>query len=131
MATATHTLTRSVSTGGPNVITQTQSFVGSGEANIIDEVIADSVTDQLAVISIDVSAIKCIYLHATTNLTVETNDGGTPIDTIALLANDPYIFYIGSLNANKLTTDVTGLFLTNASGGSCTFNLRCVYDASP
>lgn len=128
---ATHTLTRSWADGGPNPVASNQSYSGTGETNIVDTTVADSVTDQLEVISIDVSQIQLIYILSTQDLTLETNDSGTPVDTIALRANEPYIWFVNSYFTNILDTDVTAIYLTNASGSSATFNLRCVYDTTP
>lgn len=128
---ATHTLTRSWADGGSNPVSNSQTFTGTGEANIVSTTVADSVTDQLEVISIDVSEIQSIYINSTQDITLETNDSGTPVDTISLRANEPYIWYVNSYFTNILDTDVTAIYLTNASGSSATFNLRCVYDSTP
>lgn len=129
---ATHTLTRSWADGGPNPVSNNQSFSGTGETNIVDTTIADSVTDQLETISIDVSLIQSIYIHSTQAITLETNAiDATGGNTLLLLANDPYVWYTGSLFTNLLTEDITKIYLTNASGSTATFNLRCVYDSTP
>jgi len=130
MAT-THTLTRSWANGGPNPVAKNQSFSGTGEANIISTTVADSVTDQLEVISIDVSAIQSIYINSTQNITLEINSSSAPTETIALTADNPYIWYLGSYFTNTLATDITAMFLTNASGSTATFDVRCVYDSTP
>ena len=129
---ATHILVSNWSKGGDSLSTS-NSYSGTGEVAITDETVADSVTDQEIVISIDVSALTAIYISSTRDMTLETNNAGTPVDTIALKANVPYVWStdLNSYNVNKLATDVTALFLTNASGASATFNLRGVYDATP
>ena len=128
---ATHTLTRSWANGGANPVSKNQSFTGTGETNIIATTIADSVTDQLEVISIDVSAIQSIYINSTQAITLETNSSSAPTDTINLRADEPYIWYVNSYFTNLLTADVTVIYLTNASGSTATFDLRCVYDSTP
>lgn len=85
----------------------------------IDEDVSDGVTDELLLMGVDVSELKVVYLHSDAALTLETNDGTTPADTIALAANTPVLWVSGDPAANKpLGTDVTGLYKTNASGGS-------------
>lgn len=127
---ATHNLGTNWSGGGLS-LSASNSYSGTGESNIVDETVADSVTDQEITISIDVSAIQSIYIISDQALTVETNNAGAPVDTITLVANVPYIWHTGSYFTNILDTDVTALFLTNASGSTATFNLRCVYDSTP
>lgn len=127
---ATHNLGTNWSGGGLS-LSASNSYSGTGESNIVDETVADSVTDQEITITIDVSAIQSIYILSDQALTVETNNGGAPVDTITLVANTPYIWHTGSYFTNLLATDVTALFLTNASGSTATFNLRCVYDSTP
>ncbi len=36
-----------------------------------------------------------------------------------------------SYHPNLLTTDITALYITNASGNAATFYLECVYDPTP
>lgn len=117
--------------GGNTSLSSSQTFTGTGEANIVAETVADSVTDKQVNIAIDVSEIQSIYILSSQDLTLETNNGGAPVDTIALLAGVAYIWHTGSYFTNLLTTDVTALFLTNASGATATFDLRCVYDSTP
>lgn len=127
---ATHNLAQNWSGGGLS-LSASNSYEGTGEANIVAESVPDSTTDQEITISIDVSAIQSIYIKSSTALTLETNNAGAPVDTIVLVADVPYIWYTGSYFTNLLTTDVTALFLTNASGSAATFELRCVYDSTP
>lgn len=127
---ATHTLRADLS-GGSTGLSVTNSYSGTGEANIVGESVPDAATDQLVNISIDVSAIQMIYILSTQDITLETNNGTTPDNTLALKANEPYIWWTGSLFTNLLTIDITALYLTNASGAAATFDLRCVYDSTP
>ena len=117
--------------GGNTSLSSSQTFTGTGEANIVTESVPDSETDQQVNIAIDVSEIQSIYIKSSAALTLETNSASVPDDTIVLVANVPYIWYTGSYFTNLLTVDVTALFLTNASGGAATFELRCVYDSTP
>lgn len=127
---ATHNLGVNWSGGGLS-LSASNAYSGTGEANILAESVPDSTTDQQVNVAIDVSAIQSVYILSDQALTVETNNGTTPDDTITLVANTPYIWHTGSYFTNLLTTDVTALFLTNASGSTATFDLRCVYDSTP
>lgn len=125
----THTLVQQWLENGVTVDSSV-NYSGDSEAKISVSV-ADSVTDQLSVFSLDVSQIQLIYMSSTAALTVETNDGTTPADTIVLVADVPYIWHTGSYYTNLLATDITALYLTNASGSAATFELRVVYDGTP
>lgn len=123
------TITMSSTGSGLNV-TGSKAYSGGGRSTL-DTTVADSVSDQLAVISIDVSVIQSIIILSTQNLTLETNSGGSPIDTIALKANVPYVWNTDQYFTNTLDTDVTAMYLTNASGSSADFKLECIYDDTP
>lgn len=83
--------------------------------------IANSVTDQEVVFSIDRSQLVSLFLLASVAMTLETNSGSSATDTIALAAGIPYRWFTGQYNTCLITADVTKFFLTNASGGSGTF----------
>lgn len=124
----THRITQSVAGGKP--VTKENDYSGSGQLSI-DETIAESTTDGLVVMSLDVSQIKSVYIVSTVDMLLETNSGSTPDDTISLVAGVPYVWTTDSYDSNLLATDITAIYLTNTSGGSGNFTLECVYDATP
>jgi len=124
-----HTITEKVTRDGQSV-TSENTFTGSGQISI-NETIQDGQTDKLINFALDVSQIQSIYIVSDQDLTLETNDGTTPDDTINLVANKPYIWYQGSYFTNLLTTDITALYATNSSGADATLQIEVVYDATP
>lgn len=125
----THEIKTKVTTAGRSV-ENVRSF--SADLELSMEVpVAGSVTDQESVVGIDISQVKAFYMVSDQDLTVETNDGTTPADTIVLVANEPYIWNEDSYDAFQLGTDVTSLFLTNAGATAATFNLEVLYDSTP
>jgi len=78
--------------------------------------------------TIDVSQLKAIYILSDQNITLETNSGSAPADTLNLLANVPYVWHTGSYFTNLLTTDVTASYWTNASGSVANVNIELVVD---
>ncbi len=126
----THILTQSIYTGGRTVVQQ-NSYSGGSQVNVADEAIADQESDKLVAFAVDVSQIKCLFMLSDEDLTVETNDGAAPDDTIALKADEPYIWHSDSLDTCLLTQDVEKLYVTNASGAVATLNIECVYDSTP
>ena len=98
----------------------------------VDVSIPDSSTDKaVAIGGIDVSQVVSVYIHSTQDITLETNDGTTPDDTISLTADVPLIWCTDCPYSNPLTTDVTALYATNASGADAVLNIQVVQDGTP
>lgn len=127
----THTASSGWTDGSRSIIS-TKDYTG-GLAQQLNEAVADAQTDQLIVIAIDVSEIQNIYIKADQDLTIETNNGTTPTDTINLKANVPYVFNadLDQYFTNLLTADVTALYVTNASGSNATLELEVLTDPTP
>jgi hypothetical protein len=113
------------------LVEDTQSFTGTLLTQIDGESVADSETDYEIVVALDVSAIQAIIITSDQDVTLETNSGAAPDDTIALTANNPYVWYTGSYYTNLLTTDITSIFITNASGSTATIDVLALVDATP
>lgn len=94
----------------------------------ISVAVPDASTDLQVDIAIDVSQVKSFYINSTRAVLVETNDGTTPADSISLLANKPYSWDEDSYDTFLLGTDVTALFLTNASGSAATVTVSVLED---
>ena len=124
-----HTITEKVLTSGRE-LTAPNAFSGDGQVSLSVE-IPDSTNDQLVDLALNVSEIKAIYMKSDQDLTVETNDGSSPDNTINLLAGVPYVWHENSYFTNLLTVDVTALYLSNSSGATATFELEAVYDSTP
>ncbi|MBC8869194.1 MAG: hypothetical protein H8E44_07240 [Planctomycetes bacterium] len=128
---ATHKLTIAVEGSGIS-LTRDISETGTGVVLIDGETVADSVTDQVCNIDLDVSAVKSFYIVSDQNITVETNAvDATGGNTLSLIAGEPYIWHVSSLDSFLLTQDVTIAYLTNASGSTATVYCVACYDASP
>lgn len=112
-------------------LTHTKITVTGDLHQEIDVSVPAATTDMEVTMSLDVSACKSFYILSTQDITVETNDGTTPGQTLSLNANEPYFFHENSLDAFKLTTDVTALFLTNAGASAATVKIRALSDATP
>ena len=95
---------------------------------IIDADVADSVTDGLHALVLDVTQIKAIIIVSDKAVTLEFNDSGTGVPTIVLVANVPYIWSTSSYDTLLLTADVTALYITNASGSTARVRLYVLVD---
>lgn len=99
----------------------------------IDEAIANAASDVLIAMVLDVAEISMIFMLSDQDLTVETNNGGAPDDTFTLTANEPHLWHTNNIlsASNPWTTNVTALYMTNASGSTANFQLRALYDSTP
>ena len=117
-------------TSGSDVISQDTTYTGSGRVDIVDETVPNG-SDNAVSWAVDVSQVKAIYIHSTRTVTIETNSSSAADDTLAVTANVPYIWTNDMVDSFAFGTDVTSLFVTNASGQSATFNIRCILDVTP
>lgn len=105
------------------VITITQ-----GQVILINESIADSVTDQLVALALDISQLVAFAIVATGgDMTMETNNGTTPDDTLNLLDGKPVSWWNQYL-ADHFTADIDGVYMTNSSGGASLLEGVFVFD---
>jgi len=114
-----------------NQTIQGQHTHSGGYRQSLSESIPDESTDLEVVFPLDVSAIKAIFIKSDQDITIETNDGSSPDDTLTLTADCPYIWHENSEYTNLLTADVTSLFVTNASGAAATLEIEAIVDATP
>lgn len=126
----THQITRTLIAGG-QTLTLTETVTANAERNV-DETIANGQTDFQIDFDLDVSACKSFWIESNKDITVETNavdaSGG---NTLALKANEVYEWNENSLDAFKLTEDVTTMYVTNASGATATLKIRSLVDPTP
>ena len=124
-----HTVSYSVAASS-GTLSRSKSYTGSSQVEV-SESVADSETDYDIVVAIDVSAVKSFYIVSDQTVTVETNSGSEADDTLSLVAGVPYVWNTDSYDSFQLGTDVTVLYVTNASGSTANIELRCVMDATP
>lgn len=93
--------------------------------------VPDSTADQLCNIAIDVDKVTLFYIVSTQDVTIETNNGTTPDNTLSLKAGKPYFWEPDSLDTFLLTVDVTKFYITNNSGSSATVYCDVIQDSTP
>jgi hypothetical protein len=118
------------STLGGVTLTESKGYAASSSTSL-EETVNNGQTDQEVVVAIDVSAVKAFYIVSDYAVTLETNSGSTPADTISLVADVPYVWTTDSYDTFQLGTDVTSFFFTNASGSNATIKMHTVIDATP
>lgn len=124
-----HSVANTISVSG-RTISITNTYTGSQSLSINEE-IADGATNAQVNAAIDVSATKSFLIVSDQDVTVETNSGSTPDDTIDLVANQPYTWNPDAYDDFLLGTDVTAFFITNASGETATVQIEALIDATP
>lgn len=95
--------------------------------NQITPEIPDSSSDYPIIFSADISVLEAIWFFCDQDITLYTNDigGGTPIDTLILIAGQGYSWVTGDLAALLITADISALYADNASGAvaKCQFGV--------
>ena len=122
----THKITHELQIGSETLLNE-QTLSGNGRQSI-SETIADSTTDGLVAFALDVSECASFFILADQALTVKTNSSGSPADTLTLSAGVPYLWHTGAIDSFQLGTDVTALYVTNASGEDATLRIEALYD---
>lgn len=120
-----HIVQERVTVGGDTVYAG--NTLESGSRVSIDEQIAVG-TDTLVALTVDVSQVKSIFILSDRNITLETNNGGSPVNTLALKANIPYLWFTNKYDTMKFTSDITALYVTNASGGTARLQIEILVD---
>lgn len=126
MAAKTATIAQSWSSGDAQIATS--KAYTSGKKVGISEAVADSVTDQEHALVLDVDQIKALIIRCDQDMEVEFNDGTTGVPAISMKKDVPYIWTTDSYDDLILSTDVTKVFVTNASGSAGTFELEAIVD---
>lgn len=117
---ASHSLYRQW-TNGARTFAKTISTTGGLEVNL-DETIPPSSTNLTIALTLDVSAVKSVYLLADAAMTVKTNSTSAPDKTITLAANEPVEWVTGDNTAVGDAcpwgaVDVTVIYVTSSAGG--------------
>ena len=102
----THTQALGVTAGG-DALAYEVALTADGETNL-SLTVADSVVDQQVNIVIDFSALVSFFIYSDYAITVETNDGTTPDNTLTVAAGVPIVWYTGCDHDNPFAAgDVT------------------------
>ena len=125
----THAIHEKVTVGGTS-ISKTTTLTGGAKVSL-EETIADSTTDGAVVFALDVSACKSFYMVSDQDITIETNDGSSPDDTINLIAGIPYVWHEDKYESFLLTSDVETLYVTNSSGAEAKLQIEALTDPTP
>ena len=84
--------------------------------------------DVLVALSVDVSQVKGVYILSDQDVTLETNNSGSPTNTLALKANIPYVWYTNKYHSLVFSSDITALYVTNASAAAANLTIEILTD---
>lgn len=118
--------------GGSSFTSEAEITDGNFALPMIDGLsIPDSTTDQEHVYAMDVSQVKKFWIVSSQDITIESNDGTTPDDTLPLKAGIPYEWdAVSNYHTFKFGTDVGHLHFTNASGTPAIIYAGGTYDST-
>src|SRR5215208_7427141 len=130
----THTWGLTFRSGGQSVSSTTEAVSASGEANI-SETIPMNADNFVINLGIDISVLKSIFMLASTNMTLATNDDldGSPDHTVTLVAGQQLKWTINSSNASPFAGDVTDVSDVRVTNGAVagTLQIWTLQDATP
>lgn len=124
-------ITHSITVGG-KTFTGVKTATGTGEQTVSDSFLNGADQEEFA-FSLDVSEVEAFFALSNEDVTLETNSTGAPVDTILLKANVPFAWPNSreATFALLITTDITVIYVTNASGNTATVQIGSIYDATP
>lgn len=114
----------------PNYTQDVSLNYTAGTGITLSETVVQNTTTVL-LFGLDVSACKGFMMSCDRACTVNTNNGGSPVDTITLVANKPYVWTTDDYNAFLLGTDVVSLHVVLAAGDNATLRIEAIVDPTP
>lgn len=93
----------------------------------MDVVVPALSTDYLVAYELDYSQCKGVFILADAAMTIETNSGSAPAQTISLTSGVPVAWMYGA-GTCPITADITALYVTSTAGGNLT--IRTLVDAT-
>lgn len=132
MGSMTARRSSTLSLGGPSRQVTKTLVVADGKRQTSTITIPDGSTDLNVDVAFALAALRGYILHSDRALTIETNDGTTPDDSIAMAADQERSWMQGDDEIENLfTEDVTSLKVTNASGEDAELFYEFLTDGTP
>jgi hypothetical protein len=109
------------------------SITKTGDTEIAQDIaVAAATSDVQADLALDITGtrLKLLFLQSDQDVVIEVNSTSSPTATINLVAGEPQM-YLGTGTNPLGSTDVTGLFLSNAGAEAAIVQVRALYDSTP
>jgi hypothetical protein len=97
----------------------------------VDISVATATTDQEVAVQIHNTEAEYVMVSSDKNVSMQTNDGAAPDDTIAIVAGKPLVWRKGAGIPFPFAGAVTALFFTNVSGATAAIKIRVLGGATP
>jgi len=118
------------SVNGDERLLASQTYSG-GQKIAVTESIPQNSTDLQLIVTLDVTAVKAIYILSDVAMLLEPNSGSAPDDPITLVAGVPYIWNTDSYDALFFGADWTSIYITTGAVGAGTLKIRAITDVTP
>jgi hypothetical protein len=129
MTQITHTTRLSWTGMGGLAVAGSLAVAANAEQNRVLAVAGES-TDAEFDLDFPFANLKSFFAVSTQDVTIETNDGAAPDDTITLKAGVPFWWAEGNGAENPFTADVASIFITNAGSAAAQVDIRVLYDST-
>lgn len=129
MTQITHTTRLSWTGMGGLAVTGALAVSANAEQNRVLAVAGES-TDAEFDLDFPFANLKSFFAVSTQDVTIETNNGAYPDDTIALKAGVPFWWADGNGQDCPFSADVASIFITNAGSAAAQVDIRVLYDST-
>lgn len=126
----THRIGTTYNAGDGQIAGVVATVTGDSEVGF-DGSIAGSGTDVEVDVAVLAAQIKALCLYSDQALTIETNSGSAPTETVTLTAHIPKVWKTGDVAACPFLSNVTKLYLTNGSATAANVKIRFLLDSTP
>lgn len=109
-----HVVTKSVGVAGGN-IGGTPRTVEGGLRLSFNETIPAATTNQLIPLAFTLANMISLVISSDANVTIKTNNSGTPDQTINLVGGKPMVWDSGEYYANPIEDNITALYVSAAA----------------
>ncbi|HME96754.1 MAG TPA: hypothetical protein VKN16_21340 [Methylomirabilota bacterium] len=126
----THTIRTIFSSAGGASVQGSVASVADAEDNR-DIVVPPTTTDHPVALTLAFASLKSLFILSDQDVSFQTNNAATPVDTLTLKANVPFTWVSTGGVVNPFTANITSLFLTNAGATAATVQIRLAVDSTP
>lgn len=123
-----HTILRQYRDQSSNAIQLSETPTGNAEKNFDQLVPIAANTHYLVTLIRSQLLSLCIYAADAITLYTNAASGGSPTDTIAIVAGQALVWTLATDGLSKcpLSADVTSIYVTNATAAAVAFKLRAL-----
>lgn len=122
----THTIIRSYKDQSSTAISSSETPTGNTENNLDISVAVG--TDTAVAWACVRANLQALVISSDRALTIETNSGSSPVDTISLVGGQALVWTLAkdAIARCPFSANATSLFVTNASGGTAALKIRAL-----